>query len=115
DKLLQKYQKAGNKLGGSAENIGDNLGKAGSVLSTFQNFLGTALSSMKIDELIKRQKSGSNVSSSELAKASIELINQLVDTAASINNNVNSFSQQLNKLGSVLSNTKHLNGVGNKL
>ncbi|MGT8959254.1 hypothetical protein ACVV4I_03265 [Escherichia coli] len=70
---------------------------------------------MKIDELIKRQKSGSNVSSSELAKASIELINQLVDTAASINNNVNSFSQQLNKLGSVLSNTKHLNGVGNKL
>ncbi|HEI4119982.1 TPA: RTX toxin hemolysin HlyA, partial [Escherichia coli] len=53
--------------------------------------------------------------SSELAKASIELINQLVDTAASINNNVNSFSQQLNKLGSVLSNTKHLNGVGNKL
>ena len=115
DKLLQKYQKAGNKLGGSAENIGDNLGKAGSVLSTFQNFLGTALSSMKIDELIKKQKSGSNVSSSELAKASIELINQLVDTAASINNNVNSFSQQLNKLGSVLSNTKHLNGVGNKL
>ncbi|HHO4062732.1 TPA: RTX toxin hemolysin HlyA, partial [Escherichia coli] len=59
--------------------------------------------------------SGNNVSSSELAKASIELINQLVDTAASINNNVNSFSQQLNKLGSVLSNTKHLNGVGNKL
>ncbi|CAD6120884.1 TPA: RTX toxin hemolysin HlyA [Escherichia coli] len=115
DKLLQKYQKAGNKLGGSAENIGDNLGKAGSVLSTFQNFLGAALSSMKIDELIKKQKSGNNVSSSELAKASIELINQLVDTAASINNNVNSFSQQLNKLGSVLSNTKHLNGVGNKL
>ncbi|HAI4106805.1 TPA: RTX toxin hemolysin HlyA [Escherichia coli] len=115
DKLLQKYQKAGNKLGGSAENIGDNLGKAGSVLSTFQNFLGTALSSMKIDELIKKQKSGGNVSSSELAKASIELINQLVDTAASLNNNVNSFSQQLNKLGSVLSNTKHLNGVGNKL
>ncbi|HAI6655880.1 TPA: RTX toxin hemolysin HlyA, partial [Escherichia coli] len=67
------------------------------------------------DELIKKQKSGNNVSSSELAKASIELINQLVDTAASINNNVNSFSQQLNKLGSVLSNTKHLNGVGNKL
>ncbi len=115
DKLLQKYQKAGNKLGGSAENIGDNLGKAGSVLSTFQNFLDTALSSMKIDELIKKQKSGGNVSSSELAKASIELINQLVDTAASLNNNVNSFSQQLNKLGSVLSNTKRLNGVGNKL
>ncbi|EFL5392156.1 RTX toxin hemolysin HlyA [Escherichia coli] len=115
DKLLQKYQKAGNKLGGSAENIGGNLGKAGSVLSTFQNFLGTALSSMKIDELIKKQKSGGNVSSSELAKASIELINQLVDTVASLNNNVNSFSQQLNKLGSLLSNTKHLNGVGNKL
>lgn len=115
DKLLQKYQKAGNKLGGSAENIGDNLGKVGSVLSTFQHFLGTALSSMKIDELIKKQKSGSNVSSSELAKASIELINQLVDTAASLNNNANSFSQQLNELGSLLSNTKHLNGFGNKL
>ena len=115
DKLLQKYQKAGNKLGGSAENIGDNLGKAGGILSTFQNFLGTALSSMKIDELIKKQKSGGNVSSSEMAEASIELINQLVDTAASLNNNVNSFSQQLNTLGSVLSNTKHLNGVGNKL
>lgn len=115
DKLLQKYQKAGNKLGGSAENIGDNLGKAGGILSTFQNFLGTALSSMKIDELINKQKSGGNVSSSEMAEASIELINQLVDTAASLNNNVNSFSQQLNTLGSVLSNTKHLNGVGNKL
>ncbi|EFN8783628.1 Hemolysin, plasmid [Escherichia coli] len=115
DKLLQKYQKAGNTLGGSAENIGDNLGKAGGVLSTFQNFLGTALSSMKIDELIKKQKSGGNVSSSEMAEASIELINQLVDTAASLNNNINSFSQQLNNLGSVLSNTKHLNGVGNKL
>lgn len=70
---------------------------------------------MKIDELIKKQKSGGNVSSSEMAEASIELINQLVDTAASLNNNVNSFSQQLNTLGSVLSNTKHLNGVGNKL
>ncbi|EFH6757582.1 RTX toxin hemolysin HlyA [Escherichia coli] len=115
DKLLQKYQKAGNILGGGAENIGDNLGKAGGILSTFQNFLGTALSSMKIDELIKKQKSGGNVSSSEMAEASIELINQLVDTVASLNNNVNSFSQQLNTLGSVLSNTKHLNGVGNKL
>ncbi len=115
DKLLQKYQKVGNKSGGSAENIGDNLGKAGGVLSTVQHFLGTALSSMKIDELIKKQKSGGNVSSSELAEASIELINQLVDTASSINNNVNSFSQQLNKLGSVLSNTNNLNGFGNKL
>lgn len=115
DKLLQKYQKVGNKLGGSAENIGDNLEKVGGVLSTFKSFLGTALSSMKIDELIKNQKNGDNVSSSELAKASIDLINQLVDTAASLNDNAKSFSQQLNQLGSVLSNTKHLNGVGNKL
>ena len=91
------------------ENIGDNLGKAGSVLSTFQNFLGicTFLNETRRTDK-ENKKSGSNVSSSELAKASIELINQLVDTAASINNNVNSFSQQLNKLGSVLSNTKHL-------
>ncbi|MER1892881.1 RTX toxin hemolysin A, partial [Proteus mirabilis] len=115
DKIIQKYQKIGNKLGGSAENIGDNLNKAGGVLSTLQNFLGTALSSMEINELIKKQKNGENVSSSELAKASIDLINQLVDTASSLNNNISAFSQQLNTLGSVLSNTKHLNGVGNKL
>ncbi|HBA9101149.1 TPA: RTX family hemolysin [Escherichia coli] len=115
DKFLQKYQKTGNKLGGSAENIGDTLGKAGSVLSTIENFLGTALSSMKIDELIKKQKHDGNVSSAELAQASIELINQLVETVSSLNNSISSFSQELNKLGSVLSNTKHLNSVGNKL
>lgn len=115
DSLLQKYQKTGNKLGGNAENIGDTLGKASGVLSTIENFLGTALSSMKIDELIKKQKYDGDVSSAELAKASIELINQLVDTVSSLNNNISSFSQQLNKLGSVLSNTKHLNSVGNKL
>lgn len=115
DKLLQKYQKTGNKLGGSAENIGDTLEKAGGVLSTIENFLGTALSSMNIDELIKKQKNNGNVSSAELAKASIELINQLVDTVSSLNNNISSFSEQLNKLGSVLSNTKHLSSVGNNL
>lgn len=115
DKLIQKYQKIGNKLGGSSENIGENLGKAGGVLSTLQNFLGSALSSMEINELIKKQNNGESVSSSELAKASIELINQLVDTASSLNNNVKDFSQQLKELGNILSNTKHLNGVGNKL
>lgn len=115
DKLLQKYQKIGNKLGNNGKNISDNLGKIGSVLSTFQNFLGTALSSMQINELIKKQKTEGNVSASELAKASIDLINQLVETIASINNNINSFSEQINKLGSILSNTKHLNGVGNQL
>lgn len=115
DKLLQKYQKIGNKLGNNGEHISDNLGKIGSVLSTFQNFLGTALSSMQINELIKKQKTEGNVSASELAKASIDLINQLVETIASINNNINSFSEQINKLGNILSNTKHLNGVGNQL
>lgn len=99
DKLLQKYQKIGNKLGNNGEHISDNLGKIGSVLSTFQNFLGTALSSMQINELIKKQKTEGNVSASELAKASIDLINQLVETIASINNNINSFSEQINKLG----------------
>ncbi|EGQ8715491.1 RTX toxin hemolysin A, partial [Vibrio parahaemolyticus] len=47
--------------------------------------------------------------------ASIDLINQLVDTASSLNNNINSFSKQLNSLGGLLSNTKHLNNVGDRL
>ncbi|MBW5840056.1 RTX family hemolysin [Yersinia enterocolitica] len=111
DKLTQKYQKTGNKLGWSAENIGDSLRKVRGILSTFHKFLDTALSSMKIDELIKN----GNASSAELAKASIDLIKQLVDTTSSLNNNISSFSQQINKLGSVLSNTKHLNSIGNKL
>ncbi|NBM04008.1 MULTISPECIES: RTX family hemolysin [Proteus] len=115
DKLLQKYPNVGNKLGGSAENLGSHLGKVGGIFSTLQNFLGTALSSMQINELIKKQRNGEDVSSTELAKASIDLINQLIDTASSINNNIDAFSQQLNNLGSVLSNTKHLSGVGNKL
>ncbi|NBL78710.1 RTX family hemolysin [Proteus sp. G2672] len=115
DKLLQKYPNVGNKLGGSAENLGSHLGKVGGIFSTLQNFLGTALSSMQINELIKKQRNGEDVSSTELAKASIDLINQLIDTASSINNNIDAFSQQLNKLGSILSNTKHLNGIGNKL
>ncbi|WP_180797370.1 hypothetical protein, partial [Vibrio parahaemolyticus] len=70
-----------------------------------------AFSSMKIDELIKKQNNNENVSANELAKASIDLINQLVDTASSLNNNINSFSKQLNSLGGLLSNTKHLNNV----
>ncbi|WP_180803294.1 hypothetical protein, partial [Vibrio parahaemolyticus] len=70
---------------------------------------------MKIDELIKKQNNNENVSANELAKASIDLINQLVDTASSLNNNINSFSKQLNSLGGLLSNTKHLNNVGDKL
>lgn len=40
DKLLQKYQKAGNKLGGSAENIGDNLGKARQCTVNVSKFSG---------------------------------------------------------------------------
>ncbi|OQM39580.1 RTX family hemolysin [Citrobacter braakii] len=115
DKLIQKYQKAGNKLGGGAENIGNTLGKAGGVLSTVQKFLGSALSSMKINELIKIKQNNGGVSSDELAKASIDLINQLVNTVSGLNKNISSFSEQLNKLGNVLSNTKHLNNVGNKL
>lgn len=115
DKLMQKHQNIGNKLGGSAENLGNNLSKAGGVLSTLQNFLGIALSSMELDDLLKKQHKGEDVSSNELAKASIELINQLVDTAASVNNNIDAFSEQINKLGGLLSNTKHLKGIGNKL
>ncbi|TOG57389.1 hypothetical protein CGI98_23630, partial [Vibrio parahaemolyticus] len=115
DKLIQKYQTTGNGFGGSAENLGNNLDKASGILSTIQNFIGTAFSSMKIDELIKKQNNNENVSANELAKASIDLINQLVDTASSLNNNINSFSKQLNSLGSLLSNTKHLNNVGDKL
>ncbi|WP_029847777.1 hemolysin activation protein, partial [Vibrio parahaemolyticus] len=94
------------------ENLGNHLDKASGILSTIQNFIGTAFSSMKIDELIKKQNNNENVSANELAKASIDLINQLVDTASSLNNNINSFSKQLNSLGGLLSNTKHLNNVG---
>lgn len=115
DKLIQKYQTTGNGFGGSAENLGNNLDKARGILSTIQNFIGTTFSSMKIDELIKKQNNNENVSANELAKASIDLINQLVDTASSLNNNINSFSKQLNSLGGLLSNTKHLNNVGGKL
>ncbi|EGQ7827393.1 RTX family hemolysin [Vibrio parahaemolyticus] len=115
DKLIQKYQTTGNGFEGSAENLGDNLDKASGILSTIQNFIGAAFSSMKIDELIKKQKNNENVTANELAKASIDLVNQLVDTASSLNNNINSFSKQLNSLGGLLSNTKHLNNVGDKL
>ncbi|EGQ7878310.1 RTX toxin hemolysin A, partial [Vibrio parahaemolyticus] len=115
DKLIQKYQTTGNAFGGSAENLGNNLDKASGILSTIQNFIGTAFSSMKIDELIKKKNNNENVSANELAKASIDLINQLVDTASSLNNNINSFSKQLNSLGGLLSNTKHLNNVGDRL
>ncbi|EJG0067022.1 RTX toxin hemolysin A, partial [Vibrio parahaemolyticus] len=64
---------------------------------------------------IKKKNNNENVSANELAKASIDLINQLVDTASSLNNNINSFSKQLNSLGGLLSNTKHLNNVGDRL
>lgn len=96
DKLIQKYQTTGNGFEGSAENLGNNLDKASGILSTIQNFIGAAFSSMKIDELIKKQKNNENVTANELAKASIDLVNQLVDTASSLNNNINSFSKQLN-------------------
>lgn len=111
DELIQKHKKIGGSLGG-AEDIGKTLGQAGSVLSTIKSFIGTALSSMKIDELVKN---GGHANSNELAKASIELINQLVDMTSSLNNTLSSFTEQINKLGNVLSNTKHLSGIGNKL
>ncbi|WP_033904885.1 hypothetical protein, partial [Vibrio parahaemolyticus] len=41
-------------FGGSAEKLGKNLDKASGILSTIQNFIGTAFPSMKIDELIKK-------------------------------------------------------------
>ncbi|BFU59324.1 MULTISPECIES: RTX family hemolysin [Rodentibacter] len=110
DKLLSKYN-----FSNSAGNLANHTSKAASVLSTLQNFLGTALSSMDLDELIQRRKNGEKIGGEELAKASIDLINQLVDTASSIVSNLDSFSSQLNKLGDALSQTKHLGNVGNKL
>ncbi|TOL88636.1 hemolysin, chromosomal, partial [Vibrio parahaemolyticus] len=62
DKLIQKFQTTGNGFGGSAENLGNHLDKASGILSTIQNFIGTAFSSMKIDELIKKQNNNENVS-----------------------------------------------------
>ncbi|EIK5258247.1 enterohemolysin EhxA [Escherichia coli] len=115
DKLLQKYQKVGSKIGGTAENVGNNLGKAGTVLSALQNFTGIALSGMALDELLRKQREGEDISQNDIAKSSIELINQLVDTVSSINSTVDSFSEQLNQLGSFLSSKPRLSSVGGKL
>lgn len=98
DKLLQKYQKVGSKIGGTAENVGNNLGKAGTVLSALQNFTGIALSGMALDELLRKQREGEDISQNDIAKSSIELINQLVDTVSSINSTVDSFLSSLTSL-----------------
>ncbi|EFN8552661.1 RTX toxin hemolysin A, partial [Escherichia coli] len=115
DNLMQKYNKTGGGPGGNAENIGNSLGKAGSILSTIQSFIGSALAGMELDDLISRQKNGENVSQTELAEASIELINQFVETVSTINETIDTFSEDLNKLGGILSGNKYLGGLGDKL
>ncbi|WP_150540254.1 RTX family hemolysin [Actinobacillus vicugnae] len=114
DKLIQKHQKLSKHLE-SAENIGGNLGKAQGVLSSLQNILGITLSGIELDDLIKKQKNGEDVSQTDLAKASIDLVNQLVDTASSVAGNIDSFSDNIKHIGEALKNTKYLNGLGNKL
>ncbi|MGL5511229.1 MAG: RTX family hemolysin, partial [Microcoleaceae cyanobacterium] len=115
DQLMQRYQKLGNTLGGNAQNLGKGLGNVGSVLSTIQSFIGSAIVSMKLDDLIKKKNEGIDISKNDLAKASIDLINQLIKNVASVNNNIDSFSSQLSKMGALLSNTKSFSSIGNGL
>ncbi len=70
---------------------------------------------MALDELLRKQREGEDISQNDIAKSSIELINQLVDTVSSINSTVDSFSEQLNQLGSFLSSKPRLSSVGGKL
>ncbi|SUT94307.1 RTX-I toxin determinant A [Actinobacillus lignieresii] len=69
---------------------------------------------MDLDSLLRRRRNGEDVSSSELAKAGVDLAAQLVDNIASATGTVDAFAEQLGKLGSALSNTR-LSGLASKL
>lgn len=114
DKLIQGNKHLSNSLG-SAGNAADKLNKTQSVLATFQAFLSTALSGMDLDALVKARQNGEDVTDAQLAKASIDLINELVGSISSITNNVDTFSEQLSKLGDALSKVKHFGSFGDKL
>ncbi|KDN25179.1 hemolysin A [Moraxella bovoculi 237] len=112
DELLKKH--SANKLAQglkSAKNIDHQLGDASSVLATLSSFLGTALAGMELDSLIKQ----GDAAPTDLAKASIELINEVVGNLSSSVQTVEVFSAQLAKLGSTISQAKGFSGLGNKL
>lgn len=113
DKLLQKNQKLGNAFGGSAEALGQRLSKTQTALSALQSFLGTAISGMELDSILKRRRNGEDVGT-DLAKAGIDLTAQLIDNIASATDTVDTFSEQLGKLGNALANTK-LKGLSKAL
>ena len=109
DQLLNSNPKISESLG-SAANISKNLGKANTVLSGIQSILNSVLSGMKLDNAIK--KSGTEL---ELAKAGLELTNELVRNIATTTKTIDTFSQQINKLGGYLQNVRGLGGIADKL
>lgn len=112
DELLKKH--SGSKLPNSlqsANNINNQLGKASSILSTLDSFLGTALAGMELDSLIKK----GNVAATELAKASIGLINEVIGNISNSVQTIEAFSSQLAKLGVAISQAKGFTNIGNKL
>lgn len=112
DELLQKYSSSqlAKSLGSSA-NIDSKLTKTNQILSTLSSFLGTALAGMDLDSLVKQ----GDASATDLAKASLDLINELVNNISNSVQSIEAFSEQLGRLGAAISQTKGLSGLGNKL
>ncbi|CRZ19291.1 RTX family hemolysin [Kingella kingae] len=112
DELLQKYSSSqlAKSLGSSA-NIDSKLTKTNHILSTLSSFLGTALAGMDLDSLVKQ----GDASATDLAKASLDLINELVNNISNSVQSIEAFSEQLGRLGAAISQTKGLSGLGNKL
>lgn len=112
EKFLQKHST--NKLAkglNSVENIDRKLGKASNVLSTLSSFLGTALAGIELDSLIKQ----GDAAPAALAKASIDLINEIIGNLSNSTQTIEAFSSQLAKLGSTISQAKGFSNIGNKL
>ncbi|EHK89519.1 RTX family leukotoxin LtxA [Aggregatibacter actinomycetemcomitans] len=114
DKLIQSNKHLSDSIN-NAGNVAGAVDKFQSVLGTLQAFLNTAFSGINLDALIKARQSGKNVTDVELAKASLNLINDLIGTVSSITNNIDTFSKQINKLGEALGQVKHFGSFGDKL
>lgn len=110
DNLLKKHPKLSKNIGDSSEKVFSHIGNAKLFLSGIQSVLGTTLSGIELDNLIKE-----GGSKTELAKAGIDLVNELVGNIAKGTETIQTFSEQLSRLGSYIQNTKGLGGLGNKL